>query len=212
MKNMKRILFTVLALSFLGFVFTSCERDWIYPSDDDIQEAILGTWKVLDVSGVEITDNATRVTFYDNGRARYSASAYDKGYWIDTTVVFHLNNHIITFDGVPAEILPDARPDIEVWKHRSLHAPVRRRTADEGSVNVSVQTGVGAEQHPDDGDQHHHGEEMRDIADILRDLLELRVLDGVEEQCEDDGQREACKDRIERNGQGVPQHFLELQY
>ena len=88
-----------------------------------------------------------------------------------------------------AEVLRPAK------EHDSVHA--------HGVQQVVDQAHGLAEEHVQQGHQHHRGDEMRRVGDHLHGLLEPGMLVGIEQQRQDDRDREAHQQRVQADHEGV---------
>ena len=81
-------------------------------------------------------------------------------------------------DGVPPHVLPDARPDINVWEIlRNAHV-IGILGGSEHLQHVIEKTGAGGQEHRNHADQNHRGNKVRHVGDGLRNTPETIAILG----------------------------------
>ena len=107
-------------------------------------------------------------------------------------------------DGCPAGTLPDAADDVDGAER------FRQRHEVDAGVKQAVHRTGDTQQHPDDTAQHDDRDEVGHIQHQLHLLLDLLALDTVEQECQQDGDREAPQQTVDAQLQGVDQIALEV--
>ena len=114
-------------------------------------------------------------------------------------------------DSIPAQILPNTRPDIDMAEGVGHAAEIVRITITaKDTEQGAVETVDRAKNHVDHGHKNHHGDEVGHIGDSLGELLEPLVGNGIDHKSEDDRDGETDNDLIKRDGQGISQNLLEV--